>query len=62
LSECAGREQKGGTFHFGNVQGLALTILGIDTSVFRPLFLLPLPLLAQQAHQCVESASKGEVL
>jgi hypothetical protein len=42
LSECAGREQTGGTFHFGNVPGLALTILGISrhVSVFRPLFLL----------------------
>ncbi|KAJ7926298.1 hypothetical protein B0H13DRAFT_2265913 [Mycena leptocephala] len=38
LSECAGREQKGGTFHFGNVPGLALTILGIDTCPFFDLF------------------------
>jgi hypothetical protein len=38
LSECAGREQKGGTFHFGNVPGLVLTILGIDTCPFFDLF------------------------
>ncbi|KAJ7909204.1 hypothetical protein B0H13DRAFT_2272965 [Mycena leptocephala] len=49
LSECAAREQKGGTFHFGNMPGLATTILGIDMCPFRqipPLFLLPPPPLA----------------
>jgi hypothetical protein len=34
LSECAARERKGGTFHFGNVPGLALTTLGKDTCLF----------------------------
>lgn len=38
MSECAGREQQGGTFQFGNVPGLALTILGIDTCPFFDLF------------------------
>jgi hypothetical protein len=31
LSECAARERVGGTFHFGNVPGLAPTNLGKDT-------------------------------
>ncbi|KAJ7850871.1 hypothetical protein B0H13DRAFT_1905487 [Mycena leptocephala] len=50
LSECAARERRGGTFHFGNVPGLALTILGKHTCLFcpehipPPLFLPPPPL------------------
>jgi hypothetical protein len=38
VPSCAKREQNGGTFHFGNVPGLALTILGIDTCPFFDLF------------------------
>jgi hypothetical protein len=34
LSECAVREQRGGTYYFGNVPGLAPTILGKDTCPF----------------------------
>ncbi|KAJ7867036.1 hypothetical protein B0H13DRAFT_1897766 [Mycena leptocephala] len=62
LSECAARECKGATFHFGNVPGLAPTTLGKDTCLFfnraPPLFLLPPPPLTPNGHQRVENASK----
>jgi hypothetical protein len=34
LNKCAARERKGGKFHFGNVPGLAPTIMGKDTCHF----------------------------
>ncbi|KAJ7798174.1 hypothetical protein B0H13DRAFT_1933795 [Mycena leptocephala] len=34
LNKCAARERKSGTFHFGNVPGLAPTIMGKDTCHF----------------------------
>ncbi|KAJ7874270.1 hypothetical protein B0H13DRAFT_2279991 [Mycena leptocephala] len=62
LSECAAREHKGGTFHFGNVPGLAPTTLGKDTYLFfnraPPLYLLPPSPLTPNGHPRVENTSK----
>jgi hypothetical protein len=62
LSKCAVHECKGGTFHFGNVPGLAPTILGKDTCRHPASFLLPPPTRhhpsLQPAHPHVKSASK----
>ncbi|KAJ7884900.1 hypothetical protein B0H13DRAFT_2277925 [Mycena leptocephala] len=62
LSECAARERIGGTFHSGNVPGLASTNLGKDTCLCSlrtpPLFLLPPPPLAPTSPPTRQKSAK----
>jgi hypothetical protein len=62
LSECAARERIGGTFHSGNVPGLAPTNLGKDTCLCSlrtpPLFLLPPPPLAPTSPPTRQKSAK----